>query len=1859
MSFVEYKNNDYYLTDNPNSSNNNLSMYSVFNPNNTPISYNTLENNNQNNQNNQNTSYESIGVTGNNINENQKFNKFTGETGFTGNSNYNQNKINSNVSNNMYNSNTMYNSNSMYNSNNVYGSTLGNNTQCPQNMNYLNTNGISSETVSQNLYCNSPSENSLKSLINAGLASVDSNGNINYNNLPSQSISSSISNQTIGLSSQSYNNYGYTGSSGSSMKYTGSSGLSMGYNGSSIGYTGSSIGYTGSSIGYTGSSMGYTGSSIGYTGSSMGYTGVQDSKNISSSIGSKLQQCNENNQICFYESYEGITTTKSLQEVVNKQTNVSQPVGKSQWIGADKSFNVGYNEISVAVVYSLSKQISKETFFTLFTSNMGYLFINDTMYIINKNIGNNLYMLANIPVQNNKDGSKTNINILLPGNSAILINNNELLNTNTEWTSKTYDLMNSSLSFNKLDPLDFAKNNITKNIISKKQNVYIIKDLSVQLNVTIDPLSSLISNSSTYKSYTDSEIKNSLNMKSVVYSPIEDLYVTGVTSSVSFAIYGSNIFDVYIKSNNDLIKLTNTSIYNKIVVNPSITLNSLSLNQKLAKGINHLYIVAPENTLIYIPYFKIDNVNDVFSNKQLSRSNDYTDVNKVNITTQYWKYIFVNIPYIQFNYLNFANTINNNFVTNESFVNYNNYQRIDLKENKTNNKNYKNYKNKSLKENKSNNIFNNIIPSSVKNLFSVFTSNGLEHYENNEEESYNELEAKIIKNDYIINSEKIREQIQNFIKNLNSDQQFNLQEIKKNYQDLISMYDNIIDSIKKKSSDATIKNNYNNVINDNNKQKLESTVNSEKDYKDKKLFSLYDYINDIYAKYNTNYNSVIDLYNKINNTSKTLIDSVTTSKNNDNSELDNIYNKLSTQLTILKSAIASDKYNDIKKEYDTYQTIAKSLKDRLPSISSTQSTFNSNIGTLDTLISDFNNSYKTFNDYKSNVVVPSLEQYKLVRDKIANINKYQTEAKTIIESPDFSCRTTQNYVASQNAINICTFIALVDNYNAQYYLLYSDPTTGIKAKIQKYIEINNTINTILKSNFNKQFPNLSNTSDISNFVNSLDYSIIWNSNDGINAINGFKSALTTYLTSYFKVLNKINSTFEFSSKVTIIDNSLITLIGGTDDKGGEIKKNSDKIKAYGTTELDKFNEIAKKAKSTYDILNSDVTKMLSTPSQMPLDDSKINGYLTTLKDYNKQILDNSKSYSTYETEIKKYVKNLSDCSDTFNVSESSSTSDIFYAKEITNKLAIMLNYKLVSPSTSIKTASMESFTNKEKFMTKEKFTNKEKFMTKEKFTNKEKFMTKEKFTNNITIIKKEDFDRLNLCEPVILGIPPSTLSLNEVTSGVWVDKYSAVSSLDVMEGYLHIVTIYQSNISANDIVTQIDTNNQPLTLVINGVTVNPYSTNKYKINIQNGTNMIQIRIDLSSTLNKKIKSRYLLFSAKVTGLGANKNQSIIINTNNSSEWRYMFEDNRYMKPVVKVGNNTSNCTKTCFDNNKSLCNNAYTLSGTTATVYDCNKITGINNINCNCLPISPKESFTNYQEDFTSTPKNSSNYGGSNNSGTTPKSYSGDMAFLTNKSPVNSVLLHKAPYKNDTYLTGMTMVDNNNNIYPVGTAYQDDVKSKLYSCKSGFSALKSNEKKLNNKNYIYNAALLCNEPIYEEDNIPFMKLIKEKSKNIVYGKVDNVNYLENTIVEDKNMKFEDCSKKCTDTKGCVGYVTEKSKNECKKVEKCEVQYNMKEKDCKNKQAKDIWDCDKSCKRGAFGKKYGCDEGCKCKFCTNVDECKDVPQTTGCTFKNKLEYNKKQNSSYFDTYYIKPSNNNPESTTVPTPIDNYNYFEYQS
>ncbi len=1654
-------------------------------------------------------------------------------------------------------------------------------TQCSQLPNYSSSNGVSNSTIFAGS-CPAPIELSTDSLFNSNLASIDANGNISYKNLPTNSITTSINLNT-----------GFTG-------------------------------YTGSSK--TLGSSGFTGFTAGTIIAAAKEASKTDAKNIAAALSSTLSQCNEPNQTCYYESYEGITSIKSLQELVNKQTAISKPQVPFQWVGADKSFNVGYDQIPVAVLYSYSTSVPTGTSFTLFATNRGYVFVNDKMYVINNNIGSNLNVLANIPVPSNKSGPKTEINVLLPGNSAILINNNTLFNTSTKWSSKTYDLKNSVLPFAQLDPLDFVKEELKKAVISKKQNVYIIKDLTVPINVTIDTSSALISNSSTYKSYSDKDLdpkNNDLSIKSVVYSPIEDLHVNGSNSSVSFAVYSSNNFDVYFTSNNELIKLTNSPIFNKITVNSSITLKSLSLTYKLPKGVNHLYVVAPENTLIYIPYFKIDNINDVFSNKDLSKSTDYTDVNKINITTQFWKYVFVNIPYIQFDYKSLNANINAKFLINETYVNYNNnnYKRID------NMNNLKNKKKNSSQ--KSQNILSNIIPSSIKDMFSIFTSNGYEHYTGStgttgSENLYNELEAKVIKHDYIVNSEKVRAQIQNVMDGLNSDAQYDLVKIKQNNDNLLNTYNTYINDINTKTSNVTIKNNYNLVVNSTNDgylKRLKEIVDGEAKNSVKTTYNNFVNILSTYTKY---YDSVVTNYNTINSNSSSLKTSITNAYNADKKSLDDIYAQLSAQYTKLKTAVASGKYDDVKKEYDTYQVINKSMQEKIPIIQKSQSDFSKSVANLDTPIKDLTTATNDFTKYL-NTVISEINNYTKNSENIKKIDTVLSSGSTLVNPlVDLQKIINSTPVTCKTSNDICTFIVSVDNLNAQYYLAYTEPLTGIKIKILKYIELNNTINTLLTTNFNKAFPDLSSEIDIQNYINSLNVSSIWNGPEGLNAINNFKNALKTYLTSYFKVLSKINSTFGI--KVTKMDNALITTIGGTDDKGGIILQNSLKIKAYGTTKKSAFEKNVNDANTQYSLMTDLGNKMKSSSTLLTdANMSTMNAYLEKIKTYNTNVINDTKTYTTDIESIKSlYLNPINDCSNTFNVSDSSSTSDIFNSKAVVEKLAIMLNYQRAWSTTSVNDNNIESFNNYEHL------------------------------SNNLLINSAENGIRLNNCVAVTSGISSTLLSSYEVTSGIWCDSNSAIQSLDKMEGTISFITTFNSTIAINNVKAKIFVPNTSFKLYVNDMNIGIGTDNLYTFNIPAKQSMIKISVDLSSSVTTKVKSRFLLFSAK----GSSGTTTITINTNNPLNWKYIYEYNRYRKHIPITGNNTSTCDSICLSKNH-LCNNASVGS----TVYNCNTLIKSGTVNCNCIPISPNEAFTNYNEHYTSTPKLSSYYGGTNtkpnNIDLIPKDYSGTSSILTNKNQVNSILLHKAPYKGDTYLTGMTMIDTNNNMYPVGTAYQDDVTSKLYSCKSGFSGVKTNETKVNNQNVIYNAALQCNEPIYEQDNIPYMNLIKNKSKNIVYNKAENIRYPGNTIFEDQNMKFEDCPKKCNETPGCIGYGAEKLRNECAKVEKCEEKGNMKKNDCMAQGAKDIWDCNSGCRRGFLGKKYDCDEDCKCKFCKTVDECKDVPRSTGCTFKTKFANSTKENTPYFDTYYINPSNNNPESTTLPTPFDNNNYFEYQS
>ncbi len=984
---------------------------------------------------------------------------------------------------------------------------------------------------------------------------------------------------------------------------------------------------------------------------------------------------------------------------------------------------------------------------------------------------------------------------------------------------------------------------------------------------------------------------------------------------------------------------------------------------------------------------------------------------------------------------------------------------------------------------------------------------------------------------------------------------------------------------------------------------LQNYINNEKNN-----ISIYNMINPIYTQYTTYYNDVINTFNKINIEKSTLETSIQNKKNSYQKSFDEIFQKLKTQLNNLNTAISNNKYDDIQKENETFKSINKQLTNMVAPIQKDQTDYNKQIGSIDILLSDLSNQITTFNNYVNKTVIPFIKIYEVNKEKLKNVNQYVIEANQIINKPIFSCVIKNDDLEPLD--NICKFISNIDRINSIYNLLYTDQLSGIKTKILKYIEINKTLDDLFIKNFNKKFPDLSNENDISKFIDTLDISSIWNSKDGLNAIQNFKNSLKTYLTSYFKVLQKINDTFNI--KATKIDLSLIEKIGGNDDKGGLIKENSNKIKSYGDIQLKNYENIVKSTKDEYEKMKNDFDKMAS--GILKIDDDNMKKYVTSIKKYETSLIENTKLYSTDISKIEKlYINPLQECSNTFNLSLTSSTNDIINSNNIVTKLVEMLKYQRAWKNTTVKSTSIEPFEN-----------------------------------NILNIQFTENLNRLNQCVSVS-KIPQNILSAYEVTNGIWSDPNSSISSLDKMEGYITFVTTFNSNVPIININAKIFTNGQqPIFVYVNDINISPVEMNIYKFNFEAKENIIKIKVDLSSPINKKINSRYLLFSAKA-------NNQLILTSNDSSKWKYVYEDNRYMKPITINGNSNSTCDTICGNRN-ALCNNAFsTISGSASPkVYDCNKIvTGVNNINCNCLPISSNESFTNEHEHFSSFKKNSSNYGGTNNVGTTVRSYDGASSFLANKNKVNSVILHKAPYKGDTYLTGATMVDTNNNIYPVGSAYHDDVQSKLYSCKSGFVGLKTNEK----GNNIYNASLECNEPIYEEDNLPYMSLIKENSKNIVYGKADNISYPSNTIFEDNNMKFEDCPKKCNETQNCIGYVTQKIKNVCNNVEKCETKDNMRERDCKAQGAKDIWDCDKSCKKGAFGKKYGCDEGCKCKFCTTVNECKDMPQSAGCTFKSKFEYNNKVNTSNFDTYYIKPSNNNSKNTVVPTPFDKSNYFEY--
>ncbi len=944
--------------------------------------------------------------------------------------------------------------------------------------------------------------------------------------------------------------------------------------------------------------------------------------------------CGKNNVCSFIETYQGITSVKELNSVIKKYESTNVPVvKKNTWLAADRTFNVGYDEIMVASVYQFKTYVPEDMKFTIFTTNKGYLYINDNMYMIENKISTSLsvYMLENINLKKNVSGDKTDIYVLVPGNSAILINNNKLLATgglndkslseddkndvNVEWKSNSFDLNNS---FKDINPLEFGITMIKSNPFSDVQNVTIIDDMMKTLDLPELDYSTCISNTIHYKTYSEKELKNSNNIKSIVYVPGDDLYVESEGIEVIFTVFASNIFQIYNLASTPKY-LNEGSQFDKKVVSDKLTIYSQNIRVSLVKGINKIVIVLPANSLLYIPFCNLGHKDRQTRQNYMKRQrngqnietirsdDDQTEVlNCTYNTDSSWIYSKINVPYRQFNYLRFYNLIYKVMKLNdslqESFINHNTYF--------------------------------NTNSMSIKNIEKYTISNGFEHFENTE---YKPISSAAYEEDHIEQSEKTRLEILNLANNLNSDKQFNMEDIKKNITTLLSGYDKIISNINnsKQLPEPDI-NRYNTIkqLYVKYKKDLEDISIKEEKYNTYKKI-----ISELQTNNDQLYANIQSSYNNINNLTSESISKVENLKNSASSTLMGQYQKILTQFEKLKTVIASQKIASIQTEYKLYQDVVKELTLKLPDIQKEQNSFSSNTSSIveekKTFVKNcviyYNNEPSLNIKPFTSIMDQFITDYRNREQVINNIMKSINSAQELLKKNEFS-GTNSNSVNSEDVENqlvnnfynpIRAYVEGIKSLYVAYNDNYNSNVNGLKTKLVQTLQSTNNISNLVKNYLKKDIPSISSVADIKSYIDSIDYSFVWKNTNGNNAIASSKSNLEKYLTDLLNLMNTIKGPFGINIKT--FDQSTISQLDQI------VLNRGNEIIAYGTSAKKGYANMIIDANNNWNNMMKDAQDMME--NKIPLDQTKINNYYLKIKSIYDLLVGTRQTFNNFITQL--------------------------------------------------------------------------------------------------------------------------------------------------------------------------------------------------------------------------------------------------------------------------------------------------------------------------------------------------------------------------------------------------------------------------------------------------------------------------------------------------------------------------------------------------------------------------------------------------------------------------------------------------
>ena len=928
------------------------------------------------------------------------------------------------------------------------------------------------------------------------------------------------------------------------------------------------------------------------------------SSTLTNTLNAKTKpQCDTTNNICSFESftqiregYKGNSSIAALNAIVSSTAN-------SRWMASDKYFNMGFNEIAVASVYNRVIKIDQPTKFTIYTTNQGYLFVNDFMYLINKEVKpqSGIYMIENVSLASLNQ--ENYIYLLLPGNSAILCNDAPLYTNNT-WRSIAFDL---NQAFKDADPIQFGLNNIKSRVVSIQEVVYPLTSVPVTLNVQRAPSSQFICNSAVYQTYTADQLKADKEVKTIRFTPFNPITVDTANFVANFQVFSSNnnfkVYSVSASSSEPVIRQVNKDlIFNTQQVNPNLAVYSQSMEYSLDAGKNFIVIVAPEKSFIYIPMCSVINKATRAALSLGSSVNPY-------ITDSNWRYKVIRIPYYQFDYPEYAGVMDKDLfeavrpAVRESFKG-----RVE---------GFGNY----------------------REHFNEATFPSLGERTKKVDTIYSELGSGILEEEYIHQSERRRREMKNMKENLNSDDKFNVaklresikQMIDKYFMDLINQYNDF----DKKNKDTSNPNSLQSLVNSytaianppNNGTMVKFNKYSETNPNDPLIRAA---VAKAMALGNP-LNALIDLspdYSKMI-TLPTVKDQYSTSLN---TYLDSIQ----TQLTKLTTAISSNKPEVIEKEYQTYMSmigeLSKKIDEMIPVQTEYTGYYNKIMGAMPAIKKRYSDWIALINgDIKT--AVDTLD--KAASDKSA-VQKYIDDAKVLLDKAEF--------VITSNKCPIEIFNANVKDNTTDYSNTYGNDSSGFKMKIQKIINTHDKMKRDIKNSLLVDISSIKAAKDIDTFISKIDFSAFWNNAAGSKAINDFKKNLKDYMTAYFDVVSGINTTFGKSYtelttgmideiKQILIEN-VNTMNGTYTTEYNDYKSKVDSAKGiYDKMKREQNSQTVSVIKGYYDSINETYTTLSGkTAAYQTLSNDMINKYNTPFKNMlNKILPDTFASYDQKNT----------------------------------------------------------------------------------------------------------------------------------------------------------------------------------------------------------------------------------------------------------------------------------------------------------------------------------------------------------------------------------------------------------------------------------------------------------------------------------------------------------------------------------------------------------------------------------------------------------------------------------------------------